>query len=287
MSERRLARIIGVMRLVLGTAQWGDPYGVTNAVGRLSDAQIAEIMEVAERAAISDVDTARGYGDAEQRLLPYVSDFSITTKVSGADDVAGQVAHSCRDLGIPALSGVLIHDWEALDCKGQGMSVLTLNQVLDSGTVSRVGGSVYDAAGLESAAATFDAGGVPLGIVQVPANVLDRRLDSSSLLRDLAAAGTHVVVRSAFLQGVLLSTGGRLADHPDTVRFRESVGSTSLLEACLGHVRGLPWATHVVVGVTSAAELSEIVAAWNSCTPAVADPSLESTDLELIDPRRW
>jgi aryl-alcohol dehydrogenase-like predicted oxidoreductase len=140
---------------------------------------------------------------------------------------------------------------------------------------------------LESAASTFDAGGVPLGVVQVPANVLDRRLDSSSLLIELAAAGTHVVVRSAFLQGVLLSTGGGLANHPNVVRFRESVDSTSLLEACLGHVRGLPWATHVVVGVTSAAELSEIVAAWDSCTPALAHADLESSDLELIDPRCW
>ena len=276
-----------MQRLMLGTAQWGNDYGVTNAVGRLADDEITSIVQVALESGVTEVDTARGYGDSETRLRPFARDFAVTSKVSGGGDVLAQVEASLAELGVESLDGVLIHDWDALDRKGQGMSVLSYVQLLDSEKASRVGVSVYDGAGLESAASTFDAGGVPLGVVQVPANVLDRRLDSSSLLMELAAAGTHVVVRSAFLQGVLLSSGGGLADHPDVVRFRESAGSTSLLEACLGHVRGLPWATHVVVGVTSAAELSEIVAAWNSCTPALADAVLESTDLELIDPRRW
>ena len=124
--------------------------------------------------------------------------------------------------------------------------------------------------------------------VQVPANVLDRRLDESGALMDLAASGAHVVVRSVFLQGILLASGGGLADHPDVARFRDSIGGqVSALEACVAHVRGLPWATHVVVGATSARELSEIVTAWQSCSPGLREASLASSDLDLIDPRRW
>lgn len=287
-ASRTRGRIRAVRRLVLGTAQWGNAYGVTNAVGRLSNEELASIVSVALEAGINEVDTARGYGDAEQRLRPFASSFSVTTKVSGGGDVASQVADSRAVLGVESLAGVLIHDWDALDCKGQGMSVLSFSQLLDSGAVSRVGVSVYDEAGLESAVATFDAAGVPMGVVQVPANVLDRRLDSSPVLMELAAGGTQIVVRSAFLQGVLLAAGGELADHADVVRFRSSLGSErSLLEACLSHVRALPWATHVVVGVTSAEELREIVSAWNACPPALAPKEWGSEDLELIDPRRW
>jgi len=277
-----------VTSLVLGTAQWGNAYGVTNSVGRLGDEQISDIAAAAVKAGIRDVDTARGYGDAEERLRPFAGDFSITTKVGGGGDVGRQVDDSLRALGVDTLGGVLIHDWDGLDCKGQGMSVLGFAHLLDSGRVSRVGVSVYDAEGLASAVDTFDAAGVPLGEVQVPANVLDRRLDDSQTLAELARTGTRIVVRSAFLQGVLLVDGGGLADHLDVVRFRESVGSEwSLLEACLAHVRGLPWATHVVVGVTSAAELGAIVDAWNRSEPAMADAALGSSDLDLIDPRRW
>ena len=275
--------------LVLGTAQWGNAYGVTNTVGRLSDEELTAIVGVAHEAGITEVDTARGYGDAERRLRPFASQFSVMTKVSGAGDVASQVADSLAALGVESLDGVLIHDWDGLDCKGQGMSVLSFSQLLDSGAVSRVGVSVYDAAGLESAVATFEAAGVPLGVVQVPANVLDRRLDSSALLMELAATGAQIVVRSAFLQGVLLSSGGGLADHADVVRFRSGVeaSGSSLLEVCLAHVRALPWASSVVVGVTSAAELREIVAAWDAREPELAAAEFGSDDLELIDPRRW
>lgn len=274
---------------MLGTAQWGNAYGVTNAVGRLADEQLTEIALVARDAGVRSVDTARHYGDAEERLRPFASQFDLTTKISGGSDVAAQVDASLKALGLSSVGGVLLHDWDQLDCKGQGLSVLGFSSLLDSGKVSRVGVSVYDAAGLESAATTFDAAGVPLGEIQVPANVLDRRLDSSSLLKQLAKSGSRIVVRSAFLQGVLLAPGGGLADHADVARYRSAVASSgpSLLEACLAHVRALPWVTHVVVGVTSAAELREIVAAWNACEPELARADLGSDDLELIDPRRW
>lgn len=278
-----------VGELVLGTAQWGNAYGVTNAVGRLADVELAEIVSVARDAGVRSVDTARGYGDAEERLRPFASQFDVTTKISGGSDVATQVDASLKALGLSSVGGVLLHDWDQLDCQGQGMSVLGFSSLLDSGKVSRVGVSVYDAAGLESAATTFDAAGVPLGEIQVPANVLDRRLDSSSLLMELATSGSRIVVRSAFLQGVLLASGGGLADHADVVRFRSAVESarSSLLEACLAHVRALPWATHVVVGVTSAVELREIVAAWDACEPELVASEFGSDDLQLIDPRRW
>ena len=275
--------------LVLGTAQWGNAYGVTNAVGRLSDEELGAIVAVANEAGVSSVDTARGYGDAEECLRPFASQFDVTTKISGGSDVAAQVEASLEALGLSSVGGVLLHDWDQLDCKGQGMSVLGFSALLESDKVSRVGVSVYDTAGLESAFETFDAAGVTLGEIQVPANVLDRRLDASSLLMELAAAGAQIVVRSAFLQGVLLSTGGGLADHEDVVRFRSGVEASgpSSLEVCLAHVRALPWATHVVVGVTSAAELREVVAAWNACEPELAAAEFGSEALELIDPRRW
>jgi aryl-alcohol dehydrogenase-like predicted oxidoreductase len=277
-----------VSQLVLGTAQWGHAYGVTNTTGRVEDAEISALVDVSLQAGISRVDTARGYGDAEVRLRPFSRDFQVTTKISGRDDAGGQVSASLADLGAQSLDAVLIHDWDSLDDASRTAAVRGLGRLLDDGVSSRVGVSVYDAAGLEVAVEMFDAAGVPLQEVQVPANVLDRRLDESGALMDLSASGAHVVVRSVFLQGILLAPGGGLADHPDVVNFRDSIERpSSALEACLGHVRGLPWATHVVVGATSARELSEIVTAWQSCSPGLREASLASSDLDLIDPRRW
>ena len=83
------------------------------------------------------------------------------------------------------------------------------------------------------------------------------------------------------------SSGSTPVEHPDVVRVRESVSTENLVEACLGHVKALPWASYVVVGVTSAAELREIKAAWDACVPKIVPIDLRSSDGVLIDPRRW
>jgi aryl-alcohol dehydrogenase-like predicted oxidoreductase len=273
--------------LILGTAQWGEPYGATNSIGRLSDVEIEGIVALAREFEILELDTAVGYGDAQRRIASYATDFRLTSKVSGLC-VSAHVESSLMSMGLEALDSVLIHDWDAMSTEQRMASTHDLGELREQGVIGRVGVSVYDAAGLEAATEVFDAVGVPLMTVQVPANVLDRRLDESGVLAELAASGAHVVVRSVFLQGILLASGGGLADHRDVASFRDSIdGRSSALEACLGHVQGLPWVTHVVVGATSTRELTEIVTAWQSCSPGMLEASLASSDPDLIDPRRW
>jgi len=277
------------MSLVLGTAQWGGPYGVTNERGRLTDADVQELVRIAKDCGIADVDTARGYGDSELRLRAFAQEFSVTTKVRGGSDVGKQIEDSLDRLGLESVTSVLIHDWEDLDADGRAATVGGLRASLDSGLTDLIGVSIYTEMGVESAVEDFAA--VELGALQVPANALDRRLDGSVLLEELAAAGAQITVRSAFLQGVLLADQHQRAAHPDVRAFvewvRDDESQASLLEACLAHVRSLSWATHVVVGATSAAELVEICAAWRICGVERAPLELASTDLELIDPRRW
>lgn len=274
---------------MLGTAQWGHPYGVTNAAGRLADDTVADIVATAREWDIADIDTAAGYGDAQSRLRPFARDFSITTKVAGASDVQEQIHASLGDLGLDRLHGVLLHDWDTLDDASRRTAVTSLGRARDAGLVTHAGVSVYDASGVQSATEVFSSRSCALGIVQVPANVLDRRLDSSPALLDLAAQGAEIVVRSAFLQGVLVSTAGEHASHPDIWRFRAHAASTGQtpVAACLSHVRALTWATHVVIGVTSSAELNAACEAWASTPARLADASLASGDIDLLDPRRW
>ena len=273
---------------MLGTAQWGDAYGVTNATGRLTDADIARIMDVAADAGITAVDTAAGYGDAEARLRPWASGLEITTKVAGAGPatIAGQVEAALAALGRLDVEIVLLHDWDALSAPTQRQAAAALRDAKVAGLVTRIGVSVYNEAGLVSAAEAFER----LDVVQVPANALDRRLDASGTLAALRAGGTRVQVRSAFLQGLLAApTDGGLGQHPDVEAFHRAAADADLtsLGMALAHVRALPWADDIVVGVTSAAELAAIVAAWQTVPAALAPMSLASADLSLVDPRTW
>lgn len=274
---------------MLGTAQWGHGYGVTNAIGRLAEADLADIVAVAREWEIEAVDTALGYGDAQARLRPFAQEFDVTTKVAGAGDVAAQVREALGELGLPHAHGLLVHDWDALDPQAQRRTARTLDRLAQHGDALLVGASVYDAAGVASAAEAFASTGSGLGMLQVPASALDRRLDADPVLMELAAAGTHVVVRSAFLQGLLVDATSPRGDHPDVARLHRAAAEAgeTPLALCLAHVKSLSWASHVVVGVTTPHELNEIGATWASVDRRRADASLASADLDLIDPRRW
>jgi len=278
--------------LVLGTAQWGSAYGVTNTAGRLTDEEVAAIVTVAREAGIVRMDTAAGYGDAQSRIRPWAEMFQITTKVAGAEPakIIPNLEKCLVELGVGRVDSLLIHDWNQLDADAHVTAASQLRIALEQGLVTRVGVSVYQESGITAAAEAFRSVDVALALIQVPANALDRRLDESSIVRQLSNDGTCVQVRSALLQGLLAaSTQTRLGQHPDVQAFHNYAAETGItsLSAALGHVRALSWAHEVVLGVTSADELTEVLQAWNTSLGELVPAELQSSDSSLIDPRRW
>lgn len=274
--------------LVLGTAQFGSGYGVTNTKGRLSDADIAAIMALALEWGITHVDTAAGYGDAHARLRPWAKELRITTKVAGRhpDQVTALVGASLEELDVEHLDAVLVHDWHDLDAEQQVQVAHALADARARGLVDRVGISAYVEHDLDTALAAFDR----VDIVQVPANALDRRLDDAPAIVRLAAQEAQIQVRSVFLQGLL--TGPSQAQqgaHPAVQAFLAACehAGRAPLAAALAHVRALPWATQILVGVTSADELCEILDAWDAAPAELAGAELATDDLSLLDPRKW
>jgi aryl-alcohol dehydrogenase-like predicted oxidoreductase len=285
-------------RLSLGTAQWGTRYGITNAKGELSDTDVADIVTAAVERGLRDADTHRttnpqqGYGRAQSRLRPWAGDFAVTTKVFGgtaADLLVGeQLAESLGDLGLAQVHACLVHDWYDLTNDEAKAVANGLREAQQSGIVARVGISAYEARDLERACEIF---GADLGAVQVPTSALDQRLVGSGAVDLLRSMGTEIQVRSIFLQGLLLdpTSTAQLAQHPDVAGFhrRCSERGVTPLDASLSFVRSLDWVDVVVVGVTSAAELTQIADSW--VAPTVGDDwqACGSGDLELLDPRRW
>jgi len=274
--------------LVLGTAQWGDPYGVTNALGRLDDEQIQGIARVALEQGIREIDTAAGYGDAESRIAPWAASFGITTKVKGQDElsVGDQLLRSLESLGLEAVRVCLIHDWSALSDGAARTAVRGLTDLKTHGIVEKIGISGYDSADLARAIAMFS----EVDCVQVPVNLLDRRLAGTKEVAQLHELGCEVQARSVFLQGVLAAASTtHIGQHPDVVRFHAwcAQEQVSPLQVALQFVRELTWVDHVVVGATSGKELKEVCLAWGAVEQVDLRMIEQSTDLNLIDPRNW
>ena len=274
--------------LVLGTAQWGADYGVTNAIGRPTDADVERQVVLARDCGITSLDTASAYGDAHERIRILAPEFAVVTKVSGArpEQLAELVDESRVALGRPMLDGVLLHDWDALDAKTADAAARELELQRAQGVTLAVGVSVYDEGAVARALGAFES----LDIMQVPANALDRRLDSSAILDEVRVRGGRVQVRSALLQGVLGNDSDNpFAAHPAVQAWFahcRDQGVTPLV-AALAHVRALPWCDEVVIGVADASQLEQIINAWSSVEARRAPVSLGSEDLALIDPRTW
>ena len=275
--------------LTLGTAQWGNGYGITNALARIPDNECAAIAQVALASGIHAVDTALSYGDAQKRLRPWAQQMRITTKVSGLD-VESQLQACLGALAVTSVDSVLLHDWDTLDSEQRRSAVRELGRSMERGHVQRVGTSIYDEGGIRSSIDVFTDVKVPLGVMQVPANALDRRLDEAAVIHDLQELGTHIQLRSVLLQGLLAQPSPTaLGKHPDVRRFH--VHCTDMNQApvavALAHAKSLIWVDEVVVGVTAGAQLQALADIWAGAGRVAAPLDLTSEDLDLIDPRRW
>lgn len=284
-------------RLILGTVQFGLPYGITNQHGQVSRNEAAAILDYAWAMGLDTLDTAIDYGESEQRLGDVgVTQWQVISKLpsipescSDVDSWAQEsVLGSLERLNLPKLSGLLLHQpKQLLGPPGQAL-YRALVALKDQGKVEKIGISIYDPEELDALWPYYK-----FDLVQAPFNIIDRRLTSSGWLMKLHQTGTEVHVRSVFLQGLLLMEATRRLRtfyrwQPLWQQWHRWLDEQALnpLHACLGFVLSQPEIDRVVVGVDSLKQLQEILA--NIETLTVMPPkTLTSEDLDLIKPSHW
>ena len=148
--------------LVLGTAQFGHAYGVTNSVGRINDDALDDILDEAKRGGITRLDTAGVYGDALERLRPWAHEFIYTSKIVGTDpaDPIEQIENGLTRLGRDSFESCLIREWDALEPAQQDRIFGRMLEARGQGLVERIGVAAYEQRDIESFA---DVAGVDVG----------------------------------------------------------------------------------------------------------------------------
>lgn len=292
------------MKLALGTVQFGMPYGVANASGQPSEAEVRAILNRAAAAGVKVLDTASLYGNSETVLgkcLPVGHGFRIITKTpkfSGMKDASALAAlnaafaESCARLRVPGVYGLLAHD--ANDLLGVEGKILwqAMLALRAAGRVSRIGASVYNGAQIDALLQKY-----PLDLVQLPLSLLDQRLIHGGQLDALQARGVEIHARSVFLQGALLMAPDVLPPHLAGLRpqLREIATRSNRLgirplQAALRFVAALPQVSSVVCGVDSVVHFDELITALNPPLPVFdsADATAcASTEAKLLDPSQW
>jgi aryl-alcohol dehydrogenase-like predicted oxidoreductase len=282
-------------KLGLAAAQFGlDGSGAPR--GRPPAAEAREMLAIAGRAGLPAIDTAAVYGHAEQLLgeaFPRPLPFSLIIPTAradrGPDFVEAEARASLRRLGVEEAYAVVVP--MVSDLFGpHGEAVWTrLKKLRDEGLFAKVGVAVH---------ASDDPVGVVKrlkpDLVQAPASLLDQRLLADGALSRIAGQGIEVHLRSIFLNGLLFLPPDRVpsqlkgaAGRLSRVRRMIAEGRSDPLQAALGFALSRPEATAVLVGVTSAAELSAVIAAAGSPPPDLDWDDMAIDDPVALDPSRW
>jgi len=283
-------------KLGLGTAQFSAGHGGPNPRGRPLEAEVSDILKIADRSGFSVLDTAVSFGQAEALVgahLPRPNGFRIVIKTArcdrGPDFIEQEARASLRRLGIHQADAIMVQQaGDLFGPHGPGLWQRLL-ALRDQGLFKHVGISVYASDDPLGVAERFKP-----DIIQVPASLLDQRLLIDGTLAQIRQLGIEVQLRSIFLQGILFLPPDRMPNSLQAAsarlsRIRRMIaeGRSDPLQAALGFALSRPEASSVIVGVTTAAELSAIVAAALSPLPDLDWDDMALDDPTALDLGRW
>lgn len=286
-----------MIRLALGTVQFGSNYGVANQIGQVEDLEVKSILKIASANGIKVLDTAMSYGDSEVRLgWTGLGDFKIVTKLTGLPDGCADVGNwvqkemdsSLQRLGVKSVYGLLLHRPEQLLGPNKIALYKALETLRERGQIQKIGISIYSPTELEGLLPSYK-----FDLVQAPLNLLDRRLLTSGWMQRMKDCGMEIHTRSSFLQGLLLMRRDQIPDYfsPWSSLWTKwhawlADSRVSAVEACLGFPLSFSEIDQVLVGVDSSAQLREILSVSNADLPTNL-PDIECRDEALINPSNW
>ncbi len=288
------------MKLVIGSAQFGMHYGMTNQIGKTSTEEVAQILQASFKAGADMIDTAPSYGDAEVVLGNVLNELSETFRlisktrhfdIEDENDVSTLLKNDLHltltHLKASKLYALLFHHSEDLIHKYGDELIDAAVAAKDEGLIEKIGVSVYD---LETLALILTR--YPIDIVQCPMNFFDKRFRQASY--SMQAGGIEVHARSVFLQGLLLDWQQLPETLVDTAKYfalyenylkanNYSPIQGALLSVC-------PYVDKVLCGFNTLAQCQEVLRTLNHVDDSVLiDENLmkENAFQTLIDPRQW
>lgn len=290
--------------LVLGTAQLGMEYGVANSKGQPDAKEAVAIVQTAWENGIRFFDTAQAYGDSEQvlglcfRELGLCEDerLKINTKLNSGVNLRDQpaitqsVEKSLKALGVKRLWSLMLHRESLLN---EPIDLLrgVASRLKEEDKIEHFGVSVYSAEKALIALAIEE-----LDTVQLPFNVFDQRALEQNLFDFAARKRKHLLVRSVYLQGLLLLDLNQIPPNLDFARgtlhsfhsFAKSLRIAPNL-LCTSFVSQKARDALIIFGAESAEQVRDNVSLYREAANLnLPDMSfLSQKDPRLINPSHW
>lgn len=285
-------------RICLGTVNFGLEYGPESR--KLTSNDVKSLLEYSHEIGVDCLDTARGYGNSEERLgefVDLVKNSKIISKLSlrdlnSVEEVLDELRDSLNRLKRKSIYCVLLHDTAAVLKDSRKIMIFqqSMSLAVDIGLIATFGYSIYNLDEIHQ----LGEYGCPILNLQVPENILDRRLIDSDCLSELSNDGCTIYVRSLFLQGYLSNPNLNNSSNDELniflKYFRLACSDLDLppSKASLAYFNSIKWATYAVIGCDSWSQLRNNFETLSTIIlPEDFYLSLPQLPSHLVDPRRW
>lgn len=294
-----------ISKFGLGTVQFGLDYGFTK---RKTQEEVDSILNTANNNGITLIDTAREYGDSEEKignfLENYKNNFVIATKLRLIDNldnltyvdfknnIYNSVEESLENLQLNRIPILQLH--QAVDEIFKNDDFWTvINELKDDNLVDLFGVSVYE---LHETKFITENHSSSIDFFQIPYNIFDRRFDD--IQKELDENNIGLISRSTFLKGIIPCD---ITDVPkgleDIKPFKQNLLTiankcdVTVAELASVFVYYNDYINSTILGVNSPEELETNIKSIDKFDKTLLEKidfdSLRINDDYLIDPRKW
>lgn len=283
-------------KLILGTVQFGLPYGINNQKGLLPEEKVHDILQKADALGINTLDTASAYGEAEKRIGTFHKNkpltFNVITKFSKTKGETWENSFrtSLDKMNLNNVDTVMFHSYEGFLENKENIKY-TVSTSKDQ-LFKKLGVSVYTNQELTALKDEDD-----IDVIQLPFNMLDNEIQRGSILRDLKNLDKEIHTRSCFLQGLFFMEANDLVGNLEPLRpFLEQIKDIAKkfkLETghlALQYVLNKNYIDGVLFGVDSIEQLEQNVQWSNKKISEEVLIQVDNIDVPypiLLNPSQW
>lgn len=263
------------MEIILGTAQLGFKYGITNINNKPNLEESLLILKTALNNNIKYFDTARSYGDSEYKIGIFKQQIekkiNIITKLSISDiknlenSIHESITYSLKNLQSKSLDILLLHKFEYF--KNNEILNILLKYKKDK-LINKLGVSVYN---VNEAILCLENKNIKY--LQIPLNILDQRWNNKKF-QDLISkrSDVFICIRSIFLQGIIINDSDKWPKIKN-VNANEYISKLNKLkmkfnlknkvELCISYSKSISWINGIIFGVDNIDQLKENINLFN------------------------
>ena len=284
---------MSLSKIIIGGAQFGTNYGVSNVNGPLQQLNYNSIFKYCYKKNINSFDTASNYGNSEKIFGNYIKNnknqkWNISTKINFNDDVEDQFKKSIKNLKIiPSI--IYFHKFTDFKNKKKRSLIFDLCKKYK---VKNVGVSIYTIDELRFALKIKN-----ISIIQIPINILDRKFLKKKIISDIKHKKIQIHARSIFLQGMLYlkkfkyckkDTKNKLVDLNSLLKKND----TNLGELSLQWVSSLDFIKKIIIGIDNLDQLKHNLKSMknknkNKNNLIKKITNIKINDTKFLSPNKW